>query len=158
MALSPWAKLAMAVAAWEGGWWAKRRADRARVFAQAEADARASGRPLVVVGAPDRGATAGPSCGDVTIDIGSSSCPNFLQADITQPLPFEDDSVTVYVSCVLEYVGDYDAAVRELRRVAGDHLFVVRVEPWTLTAYLYPGAKRTVPISSGRWPAQKSLP
>lgn len=148
--MKTWVKVGLAVAAWEGGWWMRRRSERARVFALAAADAKASGRKLVVVGAPDRGATAGPSCGDVTVDIGTSACPNFVQADITKRLPFDDDSVTVYVSCVLEYVGDYDAALRELRRVAGDHLYVVRVEPWTLTAYLYPGAKRRLALPSGK--------
>lgn len=97
------------------------------------------------------GATSGPGCGDVTLDIGSSSCPNFIRADISKRLPFTDDSVTVFVSCVLEYVEDYPAALAELRRVAGDHLYVCRVEPWTLTAYLYPGAQRTLELPSGRW-------
>jgi hypothetical protein len=52
------------------------------------------------------------------------------------------DSAVVYVSCVLEYVSDPEAALHELRRIAGtqENLFMVFVEPWTLTAALYPGA------------------
>ncbi len=36
-----------------------------------------------------------------------------------------------------------EAALRELQRIAGspDNLFLVFVEPWTLTAALYPGAQ-----------------
>lgn len=133
------------LALWEGLWWLWRRHKRTVVFAQAQARARALGKPLIVVGAPDGGVTAGYGCGDVTIDIAPSSCPGALQADITKPLPFADDSAVVVVMCVLEYVDDANAALRELQRVAGSNLFVVRVEPWTLTAYLYPGAKRTLP-------------
>jgi len=130
---------------WEGFWWARRRANRTRAFHFAQARARSLGRPLVVVGAPDGGVTAGYPCGDYTVDLGKSACPNFVRADITDRLPFADDSVVVVVMCVLEYVNDVQAALRELRRVAGRNLFVVRVEPWTLTSVLYPGAKRTLP-------------
>jgi len=133
------------VGLWELAWWARRRLLRGNVYECASRDAVAAGRSLVVVGAPDRGATGGYGCGDVTVDIASSACPVTLRADITKKLPFEDDSVTVFVSCVLEYVDDAEVAYNELRRVAGEHLFLVRVEPWTLAAYLYPGAKRTLP-------------
>lgn len=137
--------LLAAVAAWEGLWWLGRRDTRSRVFDRARARAEQLGRPLVVVGAPDGGVTAGYGCGDVTVDLAGSTCPNALAADIAKPLPFADDSVVVFVSCVLEYVDDYEGSMRELRRIAGEQLFIVRVEPWTLTAFLYPGAKRTIP-------------
>jgi len=89
--------------------------------------------------------TAGYGCGDVTIDLASSSvCPNYLQADITKPLPFADNSVVVFVSCVLEYVDDAEAAAKELNRVSGGNVVLVRVEPWTLTSILYPGRQRTL--------------
>ncbi len=112
------------------------------------------GRPLVVIGAPDLGPTAGPGCGDVTIDIDpGSTCPNFLQADITKPLPFGNDTVVVFISYVLEYVNDADAALAELRRIAGNEVYGVFVEAWTLTGHLYPGAKRTLPFQNGRLPS-----
>jgi SAM-dependent methyltransferase len=115
------------------------------MYAEAAAKARQLGKPLLVIGAPDGGVTAGYGCGDVTIDLQESSCPVSIKADITKTLPFDDNSAVVFVSCVLEYVNDAEAAMRELRRVAGPNLYMVRVEPWTLTAYLYPGAQRTFP-------------
>ena len=47
--------------------------------------------------------------------------------------------------CTLEYVERVEPALREILRISGGHAFFVGVEPWTLTAYLYPGAKRTLP-------------
>lgn len=137
--------IALGMAAWELGWWARRRGQRESKYNDAMNAARALGRPLVVVGAPDGGITSGYGCGDVTVDICDSSCPTSMKADITRPLPFAPNSVVIFVSCVLEYVDDYDAAMKELMRVSGGYLYIVRVEPWTLTAYLYPGAKRTLP-------------
>ena len=81
----------------------------------------------------------------MVIDIEPSACPNFVQADICKKIPLADNSAVIFVSCVLEYVSDVDAAMKELMRVSGGNLFVARVEPWTLTAYLYPGAQRTLP-------------
>lgn len=132
--------------AWELAWWARRRYERGRVFALARAEASKLGLPLVVVGSPDGGVTAGYGCGDVTVDLApSSTCPSFVQADITKSIPLPTNSCVVFVSCVLEYVDDLQAAWNELCRVSGGRVYVVRVEPWTLTAYLYPGAKRTLP-------------
>lgn len=142
------AAIALAVGGWELAWYARRSMLRTSTYACAQARAKALGKPLVVVGAPDGGVTAGYGCGDVTVDIQSSACPNSLRADITKPLPMANDSVVVFVSCVLEYVGDVDAALAELHRVGGANVFIVRVEPWTLAAYLYPGARRTLPAST----------
>lgn len=141
------ARLLLGAAAWELAWWARRRHLRTTLYDRALGAARALGRPLVVVGAPDAGVTAGYGCGDVCVDTGPSACPTHLRADVTRRLPFADDSAVVFVSCVLEYVDDYPAALAELQRVSGGHLYVVRVEPWTLAAYLYPGARRTVPAT-----------
>lgn len=139
-----WQKLALGVAAWEGGWWVARNAKRTRMYQEAQAWALQLGKPLVVVGAPDLGATPGPGCGDLVIDIAPSKCPNSIQADICKGIPLADNSSVVFVCCVLEYVENEAAAMKELLRVSGGNLFICRVEPWTLTAYLYPGAKRTL--------------
>lgn len=139
------AQLGAAAVAWEAGWWLRRRQQRSTIYQSALDTARALSRPLVVVGAPDAGVTAGYGCGDVSVDTADSACPAHLRADVTGRLPFADDSTVVFVSCVLEYVDDYPAALRELRRISGRWLYLVRVEPWTLAAYLYPGAKRTLP-------------
>ena len=68
-------------------------------------------------------------------------------ADLTQgPVPgVANDSAVVYVSCVLEYVADPAAALGELFRMAGtpDNLFLVFVDPLSLTSALYPGARWT---------------
>lgn len=131
---------------WECAWWLRRQFRRSNAYRDALAHARRIGRPLVVVGAPDSGPTSGYGCGDVTVDIAASSCPRAVRADITKRIPLPNDSAVVFVSCVLEYVGDVESAKREILRVAGDRSRVhhVNVEPWTLTAYLYPGARRTV--------------
>ena len=109
-------------------------------------------RPLVVVGDPDSGAHTrlyrAYGCGDLCVDInGCPLCKVVQVADITAgPVRgVADDSAVVFVSCVLEYVSDPAAAVHELRRMAGgpENLFDVAVQPWTLTAALYPGARWT---------------
>ena len=109
-------------------------------------------RPLVVVGDPDSGAHTrlyrAYGCGDLCVDInGCPLCKVVQVADITAgPVPgIADDSAVVFVSCVLEYVGDAAAAVAELRRIAGspENFFDVSVQPWTITAALYPGARWT---------------
>lgn len=125
----------------------KRFQTRKDLFAAAQRRAVVLGRTLVVVGDPDAGLhtwlkRAYP-CGDVCVDLnGCPACPVQVVADLTRDrLPFTDDSVVVFVSCVLEYVTDVRGAMEELMRVAGpDNLFIVTVQPWTITAALYPGA------------------
>ena len=88
-------------------------------------------------------------CGDLVVDIaeGPGSCPSYVQADITKRIPLPDDSAVIFIPYVLEYVSDYDAAVRELQRVAPGRVHHLRVEPWTATAYFYQGARRVVSSS-----------
>lgn len=123
---------------------------RRRTFDAAARRAAALGRPLVVVGDPDAGMHTGIKraygCGDMCIDRnGCPMCTVKKVADLTKGHidGIADDSAVVFVSCVLEYVTDPEAALRELRRIAGapDNLFLVFVEPWTITAALYPGAQ-----------------
>lgn len=138
---------AAGVAGWEAAWWLRRRARRGAQYERAFERARQLRRQLVVIGAPDGGSTAGYGCGDVVVDLAPSSCAVVLHNDVTKRLPFADDSVVVFCSCVLEYVTDADAAVKEIWRISGGQAFFVGVEPWTLTAYLYPGARRTLPAA-----------
>ena len=133
-----------AIGVWDFCWWLNRRRNRGVAYNEALAKARSLGRPLVVVGAPDAGMTSGYGCGDITVDIAPSSCPRHMQVDITKRIPLPDDSAVVLVSCVFECVDDFDAAMKEVRRVGGDHVYVVRVEPWTLSAFFYPGAKNLI--------------
>ena len=136
----------------------QRFANRQDIFALAQRRAVALGRPLVVIGDPHGGAHTrlipAYGCGDLTIDLsGCPSCPNGVMADITAgPVSaVANDSSVVYVSCVLEYVSDPDAAWREILRMAGspDNVFVVGVQPWTATAALYPGAQNTIERRGG---------
>lgn len=123
-----------------------------RAFDAASRRASELRRPLVVVGDPDAGAhtrlVRAYGCGDLCIDLqGCPLCRMMQAADLTAvPVPgVADDSAVVFVSCVLEYVSDPEAALHELRRMAGspDNLFLVFVEPWSLAAALYPGARWT---------------
>lgn len=135
--------------------------ERTSAFRLAVDRAAALGRPLVVIGDPDGGMHTrllrAYGCGDVCVDLsGCPKCPVTVVADITKgPIPgIADDSSVVFVSCVLEYVTDLQAALAEIARMAGrpENVFIVTVQPWTLTARLYPGATwrgSTVPTSSG---------
>jgi hypothetical protein len=62
--------------------------------------------------------------------------------NVCDPLPWPNACCVVFVSCVLEYVHDFPAAWRNLERVSGGEIFVVAVEPWTLTGLFYPGTRR----------------
>jgi len=123
---------------------------RRRAFDAAARRAALLQRPLIVVGDPDAGAHTriirAYGCGDLCVDMnGCPLCPVTRTVDITKgPVAgLANDSAVVFVSCVLEYVSDPEAALYELRRIAGSpaNLFLVFVEPWTLTAALYPGAR-----------------
>lgn len=134
--------------------------ERRAAFETAVERASALDRRLIVIGDPDAGLHTrlmrAYGCGDVCVDLnGCPKCPMTIIADITKgPIPdVADDSAVVFVSCVLEYVTDLDAALREIARIAGsaDNVFIVTVQPWTLTARLYPGARwrGTVACASG---------
>jgi len=134
----------------EGGMALRRFEARRRAFEAAARHASALGRPLVVVGDPDAGAhtrlVRAYGCGDLCIDLqGCPMCRVMQAADITAgPVPgVADDSAVVFVSCVLEYVSNVEVAIQELQRMAGspENLFIVFVDPWSLTAALYPGAR-----------------
>lgn len=134
----------------EGGMALRRFEARRRAFEAAARLASALGRPLVVVGDPDAGAhtrlVRAYGCGDLCIDLqGCPMCRVMQAADLTAgPVPgVADDSAVVFVSCVLEYVSNVEVAIQELQRMAGspENLFIVFVDPWSLTAALYPGAR-----------------
>ncbi len=138
--------------AFETGMALRRFETRRRVFETAARRAVELGRPLVVIGDPDAGAhtrlVRAYGCGDLCIDLhGCRRCRVMQAADLTQGLVpgIADDSAVVYVSCVLEYTADPAAALRELFRMAGtpENLFLVFVNPWSMTATLYPGVRWT---------------
>ena len=131
--------------------------ERTAAFQAAMERATALGRRLVVIGDPDAGMHTrlmrAYGCGDVCVDLnGCPQCPVTVVADITKgPIPdVADDSAVVFVSCVLEYVSEINSALKEIARIAGsaENVFVVTVQPWTLTARLYPGARWRGTVSS----------
>lgn len=123
--------------------------ERSLAFRTAAERAEALGRRLVVIGDPDAGfhtrLMRAYGCGDVCVDMnGCPRCPVTVVADISKKIPgVDDDSAVVFIACVLEYVADLNAALAEVLRIAGSHdnIFLVFVQPWTLTARLYPGAR-----------------
>lgn len=132
---------------------------RRRVYETATRRATELGRPLIVIGDPDAGAhtrlVRAYGCGDLCIDLhGCPKCRVMQAADLTQgPVPgVANDSAVVYVSCVLEYVADPGAALQELHRMAGspENLFLVFVDPKSLTAVLYPGARSTGTVDDAK--------
>ena len=134
----------------EGGAALVRFRERTAAFKAATERAASLGRRLVVIGDPDAGLHTrllrAYGCGDVCVDQnGCPKCPVTVVADITKgPIQeIADDSAVVFVSCVLEYVVDLQAALAEVARMAGSstNVFIVTVQPWTLTARLYPGAR-----------------
>lgn len=127
---------------------ARRHARRA-YYSRARERARELGLPLLVVGDPDTGYITkyfgrDYGCGDVCTDLsGCPACAVRLPGRLEDVLPtLAAQSHVVFVSVTLEYVDDLPLCIRELERVAAPAgLFVVRVEPYSSTFWLYPGAK-----------------
>lgn len=136
--------------------YAGRYANRAIQYRKALARARKLGRPLYILGAPDRGPTGTtipapygcgqPEYGDKVLDFGPSACPNAIRWDLREGLPWlADGSVVVFESCVLEYVqGDPYAIAKELQRVSGGEMYAVRVEPWCPITHIATGSHHLV--------------
>jgi hypothetical protein len=126
-----------------------RRQRRRDVFNLAQHRAAQTGKQLIVVGDPDAGVVnrfigRDYDCGTLCIDaMGCLKCDNQITGRLEDVLPtMESNSAVIYVSAVLEYVDNIDQVVAELQRVSGGDVFVVTVEPWTLTSFFYPGARR----------------
>lgn len=125
-----------------------RQIQRNKIYKMAEDRSREINKPLVVIGDPYNGYGSkfynkfmlGYGCGDVTIDLtGCPQCPNGVKMDIYEYLKTQDDkSQVIFISCVLEYIDNIDAVIKELYRVAGkDNLFIVTVKKLSLAAYIY---------------------
>jgi hypothetical protein len=129
----------------EGAGYLTRANQRMDYYNRARLRSRALGRPLVVVGAPDGGMTGGYSCGDYCVDLRGCRRCGSPPADLTKPhaIPVRDDGAVVFSCCVMELVNDPEAAWRETMRAAGsmDNVFVVRIQPWTLTKIMYPDVR-----------------
>ena len=136
--------LAESMATWAR--WEQRR----RLFAAAMGRARALRRPLVVV-LPERESVLSRTLRvyEMGRDYGAvfhgSRVPVVRARELERgPVArITDGAAVVYVACVLEYTSDLAAVMDEILRMAGavDNIFVVTVQPWTLTAALHPRAR-----------------
>jgi len=122
---------------------------RRRLFVAADERARRIDRPLLVV-LPRREGWFNRSMriyeyGARHGDIFTGHDAPILYADaLARGVPaIADDSAVLYVACVLEYVTDLRGSMNEILRIAGavDNIFIVTVQPWTLTAALHPAAR-----------------
>lgn len=149
----PAARTALAcLAVIEGAAALRRHARRGEQYAAARAHSQRTGRPLLVVGDPDAGLHTALyrayGCGDVCVDLADCpKCPRSHGVDLcADKIPLPNNGAIVFVGCTLEYVPAMEPAWRELLRVSGgpDAIYMATVQPWCLTAWLYPGARRLV--------------
>lgn len=120
-------------------------------------------RPLLVIGDPNTGAITrmfpAAGCGDLCIDLsGCPGCPSGQVVDVTGGFPsLESNSAVVFISCVLEYIPNPNDVYAEALRVAGatENLYVVTVDPDSVTAFLYPGAQNR--LRDGTWEPVKPM-
>lgn len=138
------------VIAAEASAWALRRKQHCEQYNLARARSLAAQRPLLIFG--DRSACAkGRSLGyKFSIIIPVAGIGSMCEEDAPDNLAeIPDDSVVVLVDGVLEYASDPDAILRELRRIAGAHIFLgAQLQPWTLTATVL--ARRTGAMTAPR--------
>lgn len=123
----------------------RRKSRRREIFALAQQKAKETGKRLFVIGDPNNDnksidGKADYGCGDVCLDkeTGCDICPKGVKDDIGNYLPkLSDNSYVIFVSCVLEYVDNFEEVKKELFRVSGGDLFIVNIEPYTLKTMLF---------------------
>ncbi len=115
------------------------------MFALAKQRAKALGLPLLVIGDPYNGImsiVSGPDyeCGDVCLDLtGCEQCPIRIKGRLEDKIPnINLNEYVVFISCVLEYVDDLPLIHTYLSHMNPNNLFIVNVEWYALTAYIYP--------------------
>lgn len=123
-----------------------RKKRRIKIYDLAEKKAKETGKRLFVIGDPNNDNTsidgkADYGCGDVCLDkeTGCDICPKGVKANIEEYLPsLPDNSYVIFVSCVLEYVDNFEEVKKQLFRVSGGDLFIVNIEPYTLKTTFFP--------------------
>lgn len=128
-----------------------RRQRQRTVFGLAEERAKATGKPLVVVGDPARGIVVrwfGPTyqCGRVCVDThGCPACETQIAGRLEEVLPrMETNSAVVFVANALEQVDDIALVATNLDRISGGDLFVTHVESASLVGWFWPGTRRRI--------------
>lgn len=124
---------------------------RRSLYAAAVERARDTGKTLLVLGAPNRGIVqrffgADYGCGAMCVDpSGCSTCETYVRGRLEDVLPqFGDDSAVIFAANVLEYADDAAMVAAQMDRVSGGDLFVATVDPATIAAWIWPGARRRV--------------
>jgi hypothetical protein len=128
-----------------------RRQRRRSLYADAVARAQATGKALLVLGAPTQGIVAkvlGPvhGCGASCIDAaGCPTCAVGFAGRLEDLLPgMGTNSAVIFASDVLESVDDAAFVAAQMDRISGGDLFVATIEPSSLTAWVWPGTKRRI--------------
>ena len=124
------------------------------IYAMAARCAGATGKPLVVIGAPNAPGTlntifgCGYGCGDLCVDIdGAEGCPNVAQMPIQDWLALQpDNSAVLFESEVIMYVprDELDHTIDELKRVSGGDLFSSHSNVIDLPKYIETGMPQQV--------------
>lgn len=119
-----------------------RKYKRRKVYSLAKERSIKTGLPLLVIGDPHNGVTstftgADYDCGDICLDItGAPKCKNTLKMRLED---FNDfGNYIVFISCTLEYVDDLPLIIRRLKNMNIENIFVVHIEPYSTTKWLYP--------------------
>lgn len=123
-----------------------RKSRRKRIYNLAVQRAKETGKRLFIIGDPNNDnksidGKADYGCGDICLDkeTGCDICPNGVKDSLENYLPkLADNSYVVFVSCVLEYVDNFEMVKKELKRVSGGDLYIVHIEPYTLKTQLFP--------------------
>lgn len=112
-------------------------------YAVASDRARATGKPLVVLGDPFAGnfnwfGKPDYPCGDMMIDIEAQEhCCNGIAEDVIELLPqMPDNSCVIYTSGTLEYIENLQDVLPEIYRVSGGDLYVTPLEAGSLKTAL----------------------
>lgn len=119
---------------------------RRNIYEMAQARAKETGKRLFVIGDPHNDnrnldGKADYGCGDLCLDkeTGCDLCPAGVKSNLEDFLPtLPDNGYVVFISCVLEYVDNFEMVKNELYRVSGGDLFIVNIEPNTFKTKLFP--------------------
>ena len=73
------------------------------------------------------------------IDLKSSKkCKNSIDIDLLEYLKKqENNSLVIFISCVLEYIDNIEETIKEINRVANNNIFIVTVNKYSFSAYFY---------------------
>lgn len=143
--------------------------NRSKYYNLALTQSKKTNKPLLVIGNPSSGPSnkvfgANYGCGTMCIDIkGCTNCPNQEAIDIYNYLKKQPaNSMTIFISYVLEYVSNIDETIKEIYRVAGsiDNIFIIHAHPWCITSHIAnssPGDAKAVNIITGAPPVKKEI-